>query len=596
MAREQSRMVPVGSAVVRVPVRSKRDRPDLPYALELVADLEDGRAVCTELVVRRRKGGPPVTAEGLRRLPVARLVREEIAHSPLGGTLRPNPKGGHVVEPFSDAAAEELDRTLAGRPKRKREDRAVRLQRVADTYRMALAAVEPPSLAVRDREGVSAEHARRLVSQARDAGFLGAAVGGGRPARPGPSERGGTDMAHVTRHCANRSCRRSVPDGARTCPACGSQEVVYWARWLDPDRKEHAKQFRRKVDAQAHAENVEGSKRTGDYIDPKVGRRPVSEVLEDWFAAAAPSLKPKTRASYRGLIDVRVTPYIGSRQVGSLKPSDVQRWVNDLTAAGLSASRIRQAHILLGQALDAAVGDNLMARNPARHSGVKLPKLVRREAAYLEPKQVAAIAAAAPPPYDLLVKVLGQTGIRWGEAVALRRRSVDLLGRSLLIRESLAEVSGELSFGPTKSHAERRVPLTASLAAALEAHLEEQVGADLGAIVFTSPRGRPVRYTNFRRTVWTPALKAAKLPPMGLHVLRHSAAAMMIHAGASPKMLQTVLGHGSAAFTLTVYGHVFDADLGGLAERLEAVASPPETEPGRSQDGAAVSAGTLHSL
>jgi hypothetical protein len=43
----------------------------------------------------------------------------------------------------------------------------------------------------------------------------------------------------------------------------------------------------------------------------------------------------------------------------------------------------------------------------------------------------------------------------------------------------------------------------------------------------------------------------------------------MIRAGASPKTVQTVLGHASAAFTLTVYGHIFDADLDDLADRLE---------------------------
>jgi integrase len=165
--------------------------------------------------------------------------------------------------------------------------------------------------------------------------------------------------------------------------------------------------------------------------------------------------------------------------------------VNDLGAAGLSASRIRQAHILLGQALDAAVGDGVIARNPARRSGVKLPKLRRREAAWLAPEQVATLAAATPVPYDLLVRLLGQTGLRWGEAVALRRCSVDLLGRSLLVRESLAEISETLSFGATKSHADRRVPLTASLAADLKAHLGARVRVELNALVFTSPRGPP---------------------------------------------------------------------------------------------------------
>lgn len=51
--------------------------------------------------------------------------------------------------------------------------------------------------------------------------------------------------------------------------------------------------------------------------------------------------------------------------------------------------------------------------------------------------------------------------------------------------------------------------------------------------------------------------------------LRHSAAAAMIRAGAPAKTVQTVLGHASAAFTLTVYGHIFDADLDDLATRLE---------------------------
>ena len=50
----------------------------------------------------------------------------------------------------------------------------------------------------------------------------------------------------------------------------------------------------------------------------------------------------------------------------------------------------------------------------------------------------------------------------------------------------------------------------------------------------------------------------------------------MIAAGATPKAIQKVLGHGSAAFSLTVYGHLFDDDVDGLAEQLDAylAASP----------------------
>jgi integrase len=71
------------------------------------------------------------------------------------------------------------------------------------------------------------------------------------------------------------------------------------------------------------------------------------------------------------------------------------------------------------------------------------------------------------------------------------------------------------------------------------------------------------------RTVWKPTLIDLGLPDVGIHVLRHSAAAALIRSGASPTAVQRILGHRSAAFTLTVYGHVFDADLDLVADNLD---------------------------
>ena len=79
--------------------------------------------------------------------------------------------------------------------------------------------------------------------------------------------------------------------------------------------------------------------------------------------------------------------------------------------------------------------------------------------------------------------------------------------------------------------------------------------------MFQGPQGGNLRYGAFYHRRWLPTLEALGLPPVGLHVLRHSAAARMIQAGGSPKAVQAILGHRSAAFTLSVYGHLFDADL-----------------------------------
>lgn len=353
----------------------------------------------------------------------------------------------------------------------------------------------------------------------------------------------------------------------RCCPACGSRETDWVARGRGPDGKERSRYFSTRIDAERYLTGKESSKLRGEWVDPALGQISLEEWASRWLETARPALKPKTVRSYESLLASRVVPTLGTYRIAGIAPSDVQAWVNDMMSEGLSASRIRQAHVVLSQALTSAVRDNRIGRNPAL--GVKLPRLERREAGYLEPGVVERIAEAMPEPYDLFVRILGTLGPRYGEAAALRRRSVNLLARRLSIEESMAEVSGRVIFGPTKNHATRKLPITPSLAAALDRHLDERVGSEPGALVFTSRKGGPLRHRNFHRRIWVPTMERLRLPPFGLHVLRHSAAAALIHAGASPKVVQQIMGHRSASFTLTVYGHIFEADLDKVADDLE---------------------------
>lgn len=80
-----------------------------------------------------------------------------------------------------------------------------------------------------------------------------------------------------------------------------------------------------------------------------------------------------------------------------------------MISEGLSASRIRQAHVVLRVMLDVAVRDGLLVRNPAAKA--KLPRLDHREAPYFTPDVVDALAAAIHEPYDVLVSVLGGAGL-----------------------------------------------------------------------------------------------------------------------------------------------------------------------------------------
>ncbi|WP_207786247.1 tyrosine-type recombinase/integrase [Micromonospora globispora] len=239
-----------------------------------------------------------------------------------------------------------------------------------------------------------------------------------------------------------------------------------------------------------------------------------------------------------------------------------------LTASGLAPATVRYAHRVLSLALAHAVRDGRMSRNPAE--GVRLPRVVREEPVFLDHDQVARLAEACGR-YGLLVRCLAYTGLRWGEASALRVSRLDLLRRRVTVAVAFAEVGGELVEGTPKNHQRRSVPIPRFLVDELAAHV---AGKRRDSLVFTAPNGGPLRNTNFRSRVFAPAAASVGLAGLTPHDLRHTAASLAVAAGANVKAVQRMLGHASASMTLDVYAGLFGDDLDAVANRLdEAVAA-----------------------
>ena len=134
------------------------------------------------------------------------------------------------------------------------------------------------------------------------------------------------------------------------------------------------------------------------------------------------------------------------------------------------------------------------------------------------------------------------------------------------------EVGGRLVTGEPKTHEHRTVVVPRH---ALPTPGVKSVETSSDALVFTAPKGGPLRSANFRKNVWLPAVAAlsnavGKFPgDLVVHDLRDTAASLAISSGASIKAVQRMLGHASAAMTLDVYGGLYDDDLEDLADRLE---------------------------
>ncbi len=394
-------------------------------------------------------------------------------------------------------------------------------------------------------------------------------------------------MAHVEKH-HRKPCGRSVcghgfakhgktTRGACTVEGCGcvrwttapGDRETYRLRYRDPAGRERSLSFTRKVDADQRLIAVEDSKRRGAYVDPKAGRVAFGEWAERWYKTTA-ALKPSTRHYYRQLLDGQVLPRFRDVSLAGIDRMAVREWIAGLIDDGPGASRIRGAHAVLSMVLDAAVDANRLAVNHA--AGVRgLPRRPEVEMHFLTAVEVEDLAEAIDPRCATLVRLGAYTGLRPGEILGLKVKRLNLVRGSARVAEALTEVNGRLTWGTPKTYERRTVRLPRFLAEELGAYLADRPN-DPEALLFTAPRGGPIREHKLMERYFKPAALRVGLPAaLRMHDLRHTAASLLIREGASIKALQKQLGHKDAVQTLNRYGHLYPDELDSLADRLQEV-------------------------
>ncbi len=304
----------------------------------------------------------------------------------------------------------------------------------------------------------------------------------------------------------------------------------------------------------------------------------VAAWLEQWItkALAASDRKQATKDLYATIARRHLVPTIGTIALGRLRPSDVEALVVHRREAGLSPSTVRTIYTVLRAALDIAVRDGLLGRNPA--AAVRRPGIDRRDAAYLTAEQAQILLAAIRGDrLEGLFRLMLATGLRRGEALGLHWADVDLDAGLLRVRWTLTRTSQGLQLGEPKTDRSRRmVPLPRSAVEALGAHRARQEDEwraaseswrDTG-LVFTTEIGTPLEPRNVLRRFELLAVSAG-LTGVHLHTLRHSAASFLLAAGTHTKVVQEHLGHSSYAITADIYSHVEPALQREAADRLD---------------------------
>ncbi|MGY1722285.1 tyrosine-type recombinase/integrase [Blastococcus sp. SYSU DS0533] len=352
--------------------------------------------------------------------------------------------------------------------------------------------------------------------------------------------------------------------------------------------------FKTRRDAAAALRAEVRKAEVGEWIEPSKQR--LDAYLAEWIQGLR--LSPSTLASYRKNIRLHIDPYLGAQSVARLTGPGVDAWMRTLEGSGradgqggLSARTVRYVYTILRSALSDAVKQGRLSVNPTDRSTPPSPSEAR-------PPEMQAWTAAELGRFlgwaegydeDLAMgwRLLAATGMRRGEALALRWRDVDLDAGRLAVRRSVGVVktkgAGErLVEGPTKTGRSRVVDLDAGTVAALRAYRAARglLALDLvrdSALVLGNLDGTHRHPERFSRRFSGQVVQARKalgeerLPVIRLHDLRHTHATLLLADGVPVKVVSERLGHASATITLTVYQHVHPGMGREAADRFAAL-------------------------
>ena len=324
----------------------------------------------------------------------------------------------------------------------------------------------------------------------------------------------------------------------------------YQARWINPEGRECAQTFNRKIDAERHLAAVEGAKLTGAYVD-HASKITVAEYARQWAAARPHRQSTAARTAY--LIEKHIAATrLGDRRLSAVRPTEVQAWVTDRSAV-LSAGTVRLQVTVLRSIFSAAVHDRLIASSPAAR--LSLPRSEKDRIVPLTVAQVMQLADVMPDRCKAMVIAQAGLGLRIGELMALRVHDVDFLRRTVRV-EWQTSPNGKDRMPPKTPRSRRTVPLPEVVAEALAKHIAiNPVNND--GLLFTTLHGLPWRHEYYGSRVFAPAVRKAGLPTgTTTHALRHHYASVLLAAGESVVAVAERLGHENATLVLTMYGHL----------------------------------------
>lgn len=330
----------------------------------------------------------------------------------------------------------------------------------------------------------------------------------------------------------------------------------------------------------------------------KLNTRNSEITLDEWYEKWLTIhkygiIKANTKAGYIGHYKKHISPKLGKAKIADITQLQIKSLLNKMDKAGYGYEMKNRTRIMLVDMLDKAMQDEMLNRNPAK--GIKIIRDEEIEPRVLSKEEQSIFFDCCKGTfYDNLFVLCVNTGLRPGEACALRESDVDFekgfisVSRTLIYQKWEGDTKKEIHIDTPKTKTSiRKIPLNDRAKTALKKQLvqkevlnnrygDKQCDKEYLDLLFTTKFNTPIieqtfidaidriiKEINSVRDVFD---EFERITP---HCFRHTFATRCLESGMKPKVLQTILGHATLQMTMDLYTHVLPQMQSDEMELLE---------------------------
>lgn len=163
-------------------------------------------------------------------------------------------------------------------------------------------------------------------------------------------------------------------------------------------------------------------------------RTRLSDYAASWLEQRADQLKPSVVRKYGTSLTLHVLPALGDLYLDAIGPADVRTYVSDRLKVAQGATALNELRLLRTIARDSVADGHCAAYWCDRVRAPEVRAHDEDRPNMLTAAQLARVLTAVPKTHYALVLLIATTGLRWGEASALRWEDLDLAAGVVRVR------------------------------------------------------------------------------------------------------------------------------------------------------------------